>query len=381
MFKTGEKHRKVIGDAVRDALGAPDRLEAVTVSADGRATLVIQADPNDLAGSEQRRIEAEVAARKVKGVKDANAVLTAEKIAGPAPGAKRVQKGDGLAAQSLATPKSASPSPIQKPDHGGRLIAVASAKGGVGKSTVAVNLAVALAASGKRVGLLDADVYGPSLPTMLGTLDANPKQNAAGKIIPVEAHGLKSMSIGYVADADAPMIWRGAMVMSALTQLLNDVAWGSPEDPLDYLILDTPPGTGDAQLTLAQRAPLTAAILVTTPQEAALADVRRGAAMFAKTEVPVLGVVETMSWFEDPSGQRHALFGDGGGARMAAALGLPLLAQLPILPAIREGGDTGAPAALTDPAARNLFDRLAANVAQSVEDLETKPPPEIVFED
>jgi ATP-binding protein involved in chromosome partitioning len=163
--------------------------------------------------------------------------------------------------------------------------------------------------------------------------------------------------------------------------MLKDAAWGEPDDPLDLLIIDTPPGTGEAQLTLAQKVPVTAALLVTTPQDVALADVRRGAAMFAKTSVPVLGVVETMSWFDDPSGQRHFLMGRDGGQTVADALGLPLLAQLPILPAIREGGDAGEPAALSDGAASDLFFALAREVALTLDALETKAPPDIVFTD
>jgi|ERR1712137_6070 len=163
--------------------------------------------------------------------------------------------------------------------------------------------------------------------------------------------------------------------------MLNDAEWGTPEDPLDILIIDTPPGTGDAQLTIAQRIPVTAALIVTTPQEVALADVRRGAAMFAKTEVPVLGIVETMSWFEDPAGNRHYLMGQGGGSATANALGLPLLAELPMLQAVREGGDSGQPAALTDETAGQLFHELARKVAIELDGLATKPTPDIVFED
>ena len=190
-----------------------------------------------------------------------------------------------------------------------RILVVASAKGGVGKSTVAVNLAAAMAKAGMRVGLLDADIYGPSIPTMMGTVDAEPATSGNKKLVPVEAHGMKTLSIGYLSDPDSPMIWRGPIVMSAITQLLNDAEWGTAAEPLDILIIDTPPGTGDAQLAIAQKVPVTAAIIVTTPQEVALADVRRGAAMFAKTHVPVIGLVETMSWFYDPAGVRHFLMG------------------------------------------------------------------------
>ena len=228
---------------------------------------------------------------------------------------------------------------------------------------------------------MDIDVYGPSVPLMVGQADAKPETSPDKKVIPVEAHGIKTMSIGYMADPDAPMVWRGPVVMSAIMQMLNDVEWASESDPLDYLILDTPPGTGDAQLALAQRIPLSGAIIVTTPQEVALADVRRGAAMFAKTHVPVLGIVENMAWFEDPSGQKHYLFGDGGGQLMAEQLGLPFLGALPILPEIREGGDSGIPAALSETVAADAFIQLGEKVASALNTLETKPAPTITFQD
>ncbi len=262
-----------------------------------------------------------------------------------------------------------------------RILVVASAKGGVGKSTVSVNLAASFAKQGLRVGLLDADIYGPSIPTMLGVSDASPATNEDQKLVPIKAHGIETLSIGYLTDADAPMIWRGPIVQSAITQMLNDAAWGTPDNPLDLLIVDTPPGTGEAQLTLAQRVPVTAALLVTTPQEVALADVRRGAAMFAKTHVPVLGLIETMSWFEDPAGTRHYLMGDGGGTRMAQALGLPLIAQIPMVQKIREAGDRGIPAALDSDQLAAMFTAIARDVALSLDALQTKPAPTIIFED
>jgi ATP-binding protein involved in chromosome partitioning len=293
-----------------------------------------------------------------------------------------VRKGARLSDDALQQGKVPSAAPKSSIPGISRILVVASAKGGVGKSTVSVNLAVAMAKAGMKVGLMDADIYGPSIPTMLGTVSSEPTTSQeSGKLLPVEAAGLKTLSIGYLSDPDAPMIWRGPIVMSAITQMLNDAEWGTPEDPLDILIIDTPPGTGDAQLTIAQRIPVTAALIVTTPQEVALADVRRGAAMFAKTEVPVLGIVETMSWFEDPAGNRHYLMGQGGGSATANALGLPLLAELPMLQAVREGGDSGQPAALTDETAGQLFHELARRVAIELDGLVSKPTPDIVFED
>ncbi len=370
---------------IRDALGHPDWLLGVRLGPNGRVTAVIAADPKNMEISEAQRIETETRLLNLEGVQDVNVALTAERpgIADrqPASPRTRVRKGarlsDSALQQSTPQPQAALP-----PLPGiSRILAVTSAKGGVGKSTVSVNLAAAFARQGLRVGLLDADIYGPSVPTMLGTQAASPASTKDGQLEPVTAFGIRTLSIGYLVDTDAPMIWRGPIVQSAITQMLKDAAWGEPDDPLDLLIIDTPPGTGEAQLTLAQKVPVTAALLVTTPQDVALADVRRGAAMFAKTSVPVLGVVETMSWFDDPSGQRHFLMGRDGGQTVADALGLPLLAQLPILPAIREGGDAGEPAALSGGAASDLFFALAREVALTLDALETKAPPDIVFTD
>ena len=400
MFRRKQRQSGSLEERVRAALGAPDWLQGVRVQDGGRVTLILEGDPNDLEGSEARRIEAEARAMNVADVTEVRAMLTAERPAGSAPqaaapaahthtshtqsapksGQRRVSKGARLSDEAITQGQPGQPTTDRIPGIS-RILVVASAKGGVGKSTVAVNLAAAFAKLGVKTGLLDADIYGPSAPTMLGTGDASPATNAAGKLIPVQAHGIHSLSIGYLSDPDAPMIWRGPIVMSAITQMLNDAAWGTPEDPLDLLIIDTPPGTGDAQLAIAQKVPVTAAVLVTTPQEVALADVRRGAAMFAKTAVPVLGIVETMSWFEDPAGNRHHLMGEGGGKAIADALGLPLLAQLPILNEIREGGDTGKPAATGDGPSAALFHELSRSVALNLDNLQTKAPPKIIFED
>jgi len=240
-----------------------------------------------------------------------------------------------------------------------KVIAVASAKGGVGKSSVAVNLALALRDQGHRVGLLDADVYGPSVPTMLG-LDEGPEITQDKRILPVPCHDLQVISMGLLMSPDQPVIWRGPLVFSAIKQFLKDVQWSD----LDYLVVDMPPGTGDAQLTLVQQVPLSGVVMVTTPQEVALADVRRGIRMFRDVDVPVLGVVENMSYFVCPdSGKQYDIFGHGGGAAVAQQYDLPLLGEIPIDPSIRTGGDSGRPAALVEgSSARESFLALAGRV-------------------
>lgn len=248
------------------------------------------------------------------------------------------------------------PTPVSYPNLG-KVIAVSSGKGGVGKSTVSVNLAVALAKSGARVGLMDADIYGPNIPLMMGVNEAPMVINE--KIIPLEAHGVKVISIGFLIDRDQPAIWRGPIIMKIITQFLRDVAWGQ----LDYFIVDLPPGTGDAQLTLVQATQISGAIIVTTPQEVSVGDALRGVKMFERVSVPVIGIVENMSWFECPHcGKPTPIFGSGGGERLAKELNLPLLGQIPLYPRVMEGGDTGAPIVDADPdspAARAL-----ATVAQ-----------------
>jgi ATP-binding protein involved in chromosome partitioning len=227
-------------------------------------------------------------------------------------------------------------------------IAVASGKGGVGKSTVAVNLAVAMAQQGARVGLMDADIYGPSIPLMMG-VDERPALDPSGRsILPFTRWGIRFMSLGFLVDKDAAVIWRGPMVMKAVSQLLTDVAWGE----LDVLVVDMPPGTGDVQLTLSQKVRLSGAVIVTTPQDVALADAIKGVAMFRKVGVPILGLVENMSFFHCPHcGNRSDVFGHGGGRREASRLGVPFLGEIPLDAAIREGGDAGRPVVERDPSA------------------------------
>ena len=245
-----------------------------------------------------------------------------------------------------------------------RKIAVASGKGGVGKSTVAANLAVALQRSGATVGMLDADIYGPSQQLMMGCRD-KPRVNAEEKIVPVDGNGVKVMSLGFLMDPDQPVIWRGPMVMKALQQFIEDVEWGE----LDYLIVDLPPGTGDAQLTMTQEVPLDGAVIVTTPQDVALIDARKGLAMFRKVSVPVLGIIENMSAFVCPHcGTRSEIFKHGGGRRTAEQLGVPFLGEVPIDPAVVIGGDAGTPivASHPDSAAAKAFVALAVEVARRV---------------
>ena len=272
---------------------------------------------------------------------------------------------------AAAAPKATSkvPDPVQYPNLG-RIIAVSSGKGGVGKSTVAVNLAIALAKQGKRVGIMDADIYGPNLPLMLGVDAAPPVRD--DKIIPLEAHGIKVISIGFLIERDQPAIWRGPIVMKIITQFLRDVAWGQ----LDYFFVDMPPGTGDAQLSLVQATQVHAAIIVTTPQQVSVGDALRGVKMFERTAVPVLGIVENMSYFENPeTGKPIAVFGSGGGAALAKECDLPLLGQVPLDPRIQEGGDSGQPIVVAEPmskAAKEL-ERIAVRVLERIAERYPQP--------
>ncbi len=252
-------------------------------------------------------------------------------------------------------------------------IAVASGKGGVGKSTVAVNLAVALAETGASVGLLDADIYGPSIPIMMGLRTARPAVRG-GKLQPLERFGLRMMSVGFIAGEDTPVIWRGPLVGKLVTQFLSDVDWGE----LDYLVVDLPPGTGDAQLTLTQVAPLAGAVIVTTPQDVALEDVRRGIRMFETVNVPVLGIVENMAYFICPSCQaRHEIFHHGGGAAAARTFEVPFLGEIPIDLAIREGGDRGVPLVVgyPDSPQTGAFRKVAGELARQLSILAFPAPP------
>ncbi len=293
----------------------------------------------------------------------------ASRVVGQLPGVAKVQVKIGGAAAATRPAAAAAPAPTRAPDMIPEVkdtIAVSSGKGGVGKSTVAVNLAVALKIGGAAVGIVDSDVYGPDVPLMLGSR-GRPGM-FANKILPVEAHGLKMMSLGLLVDEREAVVWRGPMIHSFVQQMLRDVQWG----PLDYLVFDMPPGTGDAQLSLSQVIPLSGVVMVTTPQDVALLDVRKAIGMFQRLNVPILGIVENMSHFACPHcGERTSIFGAHGGQRLAQEYGVPLLAQLPLDPETRAGGDEGLPITLRRPdsSPAGAFRALAGAVVQRLAEL------------
>ena len=386
LFKTAHPTDTFIRKTLSDLEIGPERVDSLVVTDKGDITLVLTATTQTLEADEARRYEIEQVLMALKNVGKVRVILTAHDAprspaeAAPKPGTQRVRKGANLSGSAQAQGDVSRQTTGASLDLPGvtSIIAVASAKGGVGKSTISLNLAVAMARKGLRVGLLDADVYGPSIPTMTGTTQVQPEYSEDKKLVPIEAFGLKLMSIGYVSDVDAPMIWRGPIVMSAISQMMRDVDWGD----LDVLVIDTPPGTGDAQLTLAQKVALSGAVIVSTPQEVALADVRRGVAMFRKTNVPVLGLVENMAWFEDPvSGNRSYIFGEGGARQMADTLDIPFLGEMPLVSAIRSGGDIGSPVAADgDEATRKRFDDIASLCLENLSRNVPKPAPAIIFE-
>lgn len=309
-------------------------LSNIDIDDDMAVSVILEVDPNGGTALEEMRLNAEKVISSVKGVRSARVILTAEKVASQkaAPDPHNVGKIPRLTKL-----------PINK------IIAVASGKGGVGKSTVAANLAVSLAKAGKRVGLLDADIYGPSQPRMMGLSGQKPSQSDDEKIVPLEAHGVKVMSIGFLVDNEAPLVWRGPMVQTALVQLFRDVEWGSADEPLDVLIVDMPPGTGDAQLTLAQKVPVDGAVIVSTPQDIALLDARKGIEMFGKVNVPILGLIENMSTHICSNcGHEDHIFGHGGAKSEADDLGVTFLGEIPLNIDIRVAGDDGAPQGLSD---------------------------------
>jgi ATP-binding protein involved in chromosome partitioning len=341
---------------------------------DGHVSFAIEVAPDEGRAKEPLRLAAEKAVLALKGARSVTAVLTAHK---PSSSAQPRRTGVSPQAQAEAQPRAGSPE-RQGPVGVKAVIAVASGKGGVGKSTVAVNLAVALNKLGRKTGLLDADIYGPSIPRMLG-LSGKPTSKDGKKLQPMEAWGLKAISIGSLIDEDQPMIWRGPMVMTALTQLIYDVEWA----PLDVLVVDMPPGTGDAQLTLAQRVPLAGAIIVSTPQDIALIDARKGLVMFKKTHVPVFGIVENMSTFVCPNcGHESHIFGHGGARETAEKLGTDFLGEIPLHIAIRETSDGGTPITARDPDGpqAKAFLALAERVIAKLDAGDTRKAPRIVME-
>jgi ATP-binding protein involved in chromosome partitioning len=330
------------------ALTDADVLSPISVS-DGKVFFSINVDAAEARAWESVRAEAEAAVRAIAGVTVAMIALTAERkpgAAAPAPPPHRHAQGVPHVSSHRPPQSPASPMSKQSEIPGiAAVIAVASGKGGVGKSTTALNLALGLRDLGLRVGLLDADIYGPSVPRLTGIRD-KPVLNDDKKMIPIARFGLAIMSIGFLVEEDTAMIWRGPMVMSAITQMLRDVAWGT----LDILVVDMPPGTGDAQLTLAQNVPLKGAVIISTPQDLSLIDARRGLAMFKKVNVPVLGIVENMSYFQCPQcGTRSDIFGHGGARHEAERLGVPFLGEIPLHMSIRATSDSGTPVVESEP--------------------------------
>ena len=336
------------------ALTNADVLSAIAVT-DGKVFFSINVDAAEARAWESVRAQAEAAVRAIPGVSVAMIALTAERKAGaPAPSAQPAphrhshSHSPGVQPVAAHRPPQSPSSPMSKQSEipgVAAVIAVASGKGGVGKSTTALNLALGLRDLGLRVGLLDADIYGPSVPRLTG-IHEKPKLNDDRKMIPIERFGLAIMSIGFLVEEDTAMIWRGPMVMSAITQMLRDVAWGT----LDILVVDMPPGTGDAQLTLAQNVPLKGAVIISTPQDLSLIDARRGLAMFKKVNVPVLGIVENMSYFQCPEcGTRSDIFGHGGARHEAERLGVPFLGEIPLHMSIRTSSDAGTPVVASEP--------------------------------
>lgn len=338
------------------------------------------------------RAAAERVVRDIPGVKGAMVALTADRKAGapaprsPAPPAPALsghaRAGSGRTPGPAGHAHPAPRGPVKAGIPGvGAIIAVASGKGGVGKSTTSANLALALHANGLRVGILDADIYGPSMPRLL-KISGRPEQIGGKMIRPMENYGLKVMSMGFLVDEEVAMIWRGPMIQSALLQMLREVAWGE----LDVLVVDMPPGTGDAQLTMAQQVPLAGAVIVSTPQDLALIDARKGLAMFRKVEVPVLGIVENMSYFIAPdTGARYDIFGHGGARNEAERIGVPFLGEVPLTIAIRETSDAGTPLVALEPdgPVAAVYREIATKVWEQVSAAKadtSREMPSIVFE-
>jgi ATP-binding protein involved in chromosome partitioning len=358
-------------DAGGTNLTASGRLSEVVVDQAGRVMFSIAIAPQEAAAMERVRQAAETAVQGLPGVKGVFASLTADRAPTKGP---------------ATTPNVAPGRPANAPTSRAQaipgvkhVIAVASGKGGVGKSTTSVNLALALQAQGLKVGLLDADIYGPSAPKLFG-IQGKPRVLEGRILEPMDGYGIRVMSIGFMVDEDAAMIWRGPMVMSAITQMLREVAWGE----LDVLVVDMPPGTGDAQLTMAQATPLAGAVIVSTPQDLALIDARRGVAMFKRVEVPILGIVENMATFVCPHcGQSSHIFGHGGARAEASRLSVPFLGEVPLNMTIRETSDAGRPVVAIDPDGPHaqVYKSIAAQVWSSLSGGRgARPAPRIVIE-
>ena len=332
-------------------LVAAGLVQGLVVAAD-RAGFALEVDRSQAAAYAPVRDAAEAALKALPGMARVSVILTAETKPAAAP------RTAGLSKAAVDQGRAKAPVPTDRPAHVRRVLAVASGKGGVGKSTVAVNLAAALSARGLSVGILDADVYGPSLPTMLG-ISGQPAYED-GAIVPHVAHGLKAMSVGLLTKMDDAMIWRGPMASQAITQMLTQTRWGTAEAPLDVLVVDLPPGTGDVQLTLIQKTPLDGAVIVSTPQEVALADARRAHTLFQRVNVPTLGLIENMS---------GPVFGQGGAKAEAERLSIPFLGDLPLDAALREGGDAGRPPVSVDPSGEiaSQFGTIADRIATALD--------------
>ncbi|MGA9006727.1 MAG: iron-sulfur cluster carrier protein ApbC [Xanthobacteraceae bacterium] len=352
------------------------------VAADGKVFFSISVEAAAVKQWESVRERAEAAVRAAPGVTSAMVALTAERAGGagraqrPQPGQRPAQRPapGGQGSSQHSAPRAPSPAGIPGVES---IIAVASGKGGVGKSTTAVNLALGLRDLGLKVGILDADIYGPSMPKLLAIRE-KPQTVGGTRLKPIERHGMPVMSIGFLIEEETPMIWRGPMVMSALTQMLREVEWGT----LDILVVDMPPGTGDAQLTMAQQVPLKGAVIVSTPQDLALIDARRGIAMFRRVNVPVLGIVENMSTFICPHcGTRSDIFGHGGARHEAERLDVPFLGEVPLDIVIREKSDAGMPVVATAPDSvhAQVYRDIAARVRDSLKGA-SRPAPKIVIE-
>jgi ATP-binding protein involved in chromosome partitioning len=355
---------------------ALDMLSGIVIKG-SNVGFALEVEPTEAQAKESLRLACEQAVLALPGVTSVTAVLTAERAAG---GARARPRGGPMARGAPATDAKTLGGKPLLPGIGA-VVAVASGKGGVGKSTTAVNLALALARLGQRVGLLDADIYGPSQPRMLG-IAGRPRSPDGKKLLPMENYGVRVMSMGFLVDEDAPMIWRGPMVQSAIQQMLSEVEWGE----LDFLVVDLPPGTGDAQLTMAQRVPLAGAVIVSTPQDIALLDARKALNMFRKVDVPVLGILENMSYFVCPHcGGRAEIFSHGGARRTAEKFGVDFLGEIPLDLMIREETDAGRPPVVSHPdgpQARAYLEVAEAVLAKlgSTAGGRRKPFPKIVFE-